>query len=70
MKQPKGMQEYGQAGCCPTEFNHIPEITGNHEMDLGIMHCKNKDAHAKLSDHLTRDVAYEKNTAYTRSSND
>lgn len=70
MKQPKGMTEYGQGACCPDEFNHVPNISGNHEMDLGIMHCKNKDAQAKLSDHIMRDVAYEKNNGYTRSSND
>ena len=70
MKQPRGFKEYGKEGCCPTEWNTTPDMTGSHELDASIMHCKNKDAQAKLSDHIMRDVAYEKNNGYTRSSND
>lgn len=70
MKQPKGYKEYGKEGCCPSDWNHVPDMTGYHEMDASIMHCKNKDAQAKLEDHLVTDVAYKRNSAYGRSSLD
>ena len=70
MRQPKGTHEYGKKGCCPTDWENVPDITGNHEMDGSIMRCKNKDAQAKLSDYLVGDRAYAINTAYSRSSLD
>jgi hypothetical protein len=70
MKQPRGHIEYGKDGCCPTEWNHVPDMTGSFEMDASIMQCKNKDAQARLSDHLVTDIAYKRNTAYSRSSLD
>ena len=70
MRQPKGHLEYGKAGCCPTEWNNTPDMTGYYETDGSIMRCKNKDARAKLSDHLVTDVAYARNSAYNRSSLD
>jgi hypothetical protein len=45
-------------------------MTGSFEMDASIMQCKNKDAQARLSDHLVTDIAYKRNTAYSRSSLD
>jgi len=70
MRQPKGYREYGKKGCCPTEWNHTPDMTGNFEMDASIMKCKNKDAQDKLTDHLVTDVAYRRNSAYGSSSID
>ena len=70
MRQPKGYSEYGKEGCCPSEWNHTPDMTGSYEMDASIMRTKNKDAQAKLSDHLVTDVAYKRNTAYGYSSLD
>ena len=70
MRQPKGYLEYGRAGCCPTDWNHTPDMTGYYETDGSIMRCRNKDAQAKLGDHLVTDVAYDRNTAYHRSSRD
>jgi hypothetical protein len=64
MRQPKGFIEYGKDGCCPDDWNHVPDMTGNFEMDGSIMRCRNKEAHAKLVDHLTTDTAYKINTAY------
>jgi hypothetical protein len=68
MRQPKGFTEYGHHGCCPDIYNHTPDMTGDHIMDGSIMRCKNKDAQAKLTDHLTTDVAYKRNTSYNRTS--
>ena len=70
MKQPKGHIEYGKDGCCPHDWDHVPNMTGHFETDASIMKCKNKDAQSKLSDHLVTDVAYARNTAYNRSSLD
>lgn len=70
MKQPKGFSEYGQGGCCPEEWNHVPDMTGDYIMDGSIMRCKNGDAKARLEDHLVTDVAYKRNSAYGRSSLD
>lgn len=70
MRQPKGHTEYGKEGCCPGEWDHTPNITGSYEMDGAIQRCRNRDAQAKLTDHIVRDVAYEKNTAYGHSSID
>ena len=70
MRNPKGYTHYGKEGCCPTEWERTPDMTGSHEMDASIMHCKNKDAQSKLEDHLVTDVAYKRNSAYGRSSLD
>lgn len=71
MRQPKGYTEYGEEGCCPAEWNHVPNMTGNHEMDGSIMRCKNKDAQARLVDHIAGGGgAYGINTAYTSSTID
>ena len=69
MRQPKGITEYGKNGCCPSEFDHVPNITGNHETDASIMHCSNKEAHARLLDHIAGD-SYNLNTAYNHTSID
>jgi hypothetical protein len=69
MRQPKGFQEYGKEGCCPHEFDHVPNITGNFETDASIMRSKNKDAQARLKDHISGDV-YEINTAYHHTTQD
>ena len=70
MRQPKGFREYGVKGCCPTEWNHVPDMTGDPYTDASIMRTRNKDAAAKLTDHLVTDVAYARNSAYNRSSLD
>jgi hypothetical protein len=62
--------KYGQEGCCPSEWDDVPNMTGCPYMDGSIHHSKNTDAHARLTDHLVSDVAYTKNTAYNRSSLD
>lgn len=66
MKQPKGYTEYGKDGCCPHEWDHVPEMTGYYTMDAAIMRGHNKDMHAKLSDHLVNGPVYHANTAYGR----
>jgi hypothetical protein len=66
MRQPKGFIEYGKEGCCPDDWNHVPNITGNFEMDASIMKSKNKDAHARLADHIASDTGYRINSGYTR----
>ena len=68
MRNPKGYTHYGREGCCPTEWNHTPDMTGSFEMDASIMKSKNKDAQAKLTDHLVSDVAYKRSTNYGRTS--
>ena len=70
MRQPKNHIEYGKAGCCPDEFNHVPEMTGNFETDASIMHCNNKDLHMKIEDHLAGPVVYGHNSAYSHNGND
>jgi hypothetical protein len=70
MKQPKGHIEYGHKGCCPTEWERVPDLTGSFEMDASIMRCKNKDAAERLENHLVGDVAYQKRTGYNGSSLD
>ena len=70
MKQPRGYTEYGKEGCCPTEWEHVPDLTGSFELDASIMRSKNKDAQARLSDHLTTDVAYKRSTSYGQTSLD
>ena len=70
MDKPEGFTKYGKQGCCPKDWNEIPDMTGYHEIDASIMHCKNTDAARKLVDHLVTDVAYKRNTAYSRSSID
>jgi hypothetical protein len=70
MKQPKGFTEYGKEGCCPRDWNHVPDLTGSFEMDAAIMHCKNKDVQKKIADHLTTDVAYKRSTSYGQTSLD
>jgi hypothetical protein len=62
--------KYGKAGCCPTAWNETPNMTGDPYTDASIFHSKNPDAKAKLTDHLVTDVAYSKNTSYSRSSID
>ena len=66
MKQPKGFVEYGKQGCCPDDWNNTPDMTGDHVMDASVKRCKNKDAQAKLTDHLVTDIAYKRNTSYGR----
>ena len=76
MKQPKGFTEYGKDGCCPQEWDHTPMMTGHYEMDGSIQRCKNKEAHAKLKDHLCGAAgshgqnAYTPNTGYGRGGTD
>lgn len=38
--------------CAPKEWRHTQNMTGSYEMDASIAHCSNKDAQAKLQDHL------------------
>lgn len=66
MRQPKNFREYGQAGCCPAEWNHTPDMTGDYVTDGAIQRCRNQDARSKLSDHLVSDEAYKINNGYGR----
>lgn len=70
MRQPKGFSEYGKEGCCPSEWNNVPDMTGCHIMDGSIKRCKNGDAMARLESHLTTDVAYKRNSPYSHTSGD
>ena len=70
MKQPRGKQEYGKNGCCPTDWERVPNMTGDHILDGSIMRCRNKDAHARLEDHLAGGVAYQIRTGYNSSTID
>lgn len=63
MKQPNGFKEYGKKGCCPPEFDHVPNITGNPETDAMIMHNPSKPMCEKLADHISGD-AYEVQNGY------
>jgi len=67
MRQPRQFSEYGKAGCCPDDWNHTPNMTGDFEFDGSIQHCKNRDMRGKLEDHLAGSAAaYTINTAYGR----
>lgn len=67
MKQPRGIQEYGQGACCPDEYNHVPNITGSHELDSSIMRNNNKDMHQRLEDHIAiHNRAYAIGNGYTQ----
>ena len=60
MRQPKGVVEYGKNGCCPSDWDHTPNMTGDHIMDGSIKSCKNVSAASKLADHLTTNMAYQR----------
>lgn len=52
MRQPRRYQEYGKDSCCPSEWDHTPNMTGNFEFDGSIQRCRNGDMHGKLEDHI------------------
>ncbi len=69
MRQPKDFAEYGKDGCCPSEWNHTPCMTGDYVFDGSVQRCKNSDMHKKLASHLAG-TAYDRNSAYNRSPRD
>jgi hypothetical protein len=71
MRQPKGVVEYGKEGCCPDEWNHVPNMTGSFELDGAIMKCKNGDAQRKLCDCIASGgSAYKIGNGYAQSAID
>lgn len=62
MRRPKGFQDHAAA---PKEFRHTPNVTGSHELDVMVKHCRNKDVPKRLSDYLTHDEAYGPLTGYS-----
>ena len=65
MRKPK---RYGNHECCPEEWRGISDLTGSYEMDGLVARTTNRDAIARLEDHLVSDVAYELSNGYRRSS--
>jgi hypothetical protein len=67
MRKPKG---YKNHECCPADWKQTSDITGSFELDATILRTRNNDMRDRLSDHLTGDQAYERNTAYNHTSID
>lgn len=64
MRYPRGVPSHGRLGCCPDDWDKIPEITGSYELDAVIKQSKNKDVPARLQMYCQRVNAYGPLTAY------
>lgn len=49
MRYPRGVPTHGRTGCCPKDWNRVPNLTGSHELDGVIKASRNKDVPARLA---------------------
>ena len=64
MRYPKGIPSHGRLGCCPSEWDRVPSITGLHELDAVIKASKNANVPARLQLYCGRVNSYGPLTAY------
>lgn len=64
MRYPRGVPSHGRLGCCPDDWDKIPDITGSYELDAVIKQSKNKDVPARLQVYCQRVNSYGPLTAY------
>jgi hypothetical protein len=64
MRYPRGVPSHGRLGCCPDEWNGVPEITGSYELDGVIKKSRNRDLPARLQMYCPRVNNYGPLTGY------
>jgi len=64
MRYPRGVPSHGRIGCCPDDWDGIPDITGSYELDAVIKQSKNKDVPERLQMYCQRVNSYGPITAY------
>ena len=64
MRYPRGVPSHGRLGCCPDEWDRVPNLSGSHEMDGVIKRSTNADVPARLKLYCGRENAYGSRTSY------
>ncbi len=64
MRYPRGVPSHGKLGCCPDDWDGVPNITGSYELDAVIKKSHNRDVPARLQMYCPRVNSYGPLTGY------